>query len=275
MLPACVPPSSPAAPHVRRPSIVRAALVSLLTLASLLITAIGLMAAGSMPQRAEHVSVVHHGALSGATSATVMYSANWSGYASTQRGTTAVSGTWNVPSVRASRRATYSSVWVGIGGLTSGDLIQAGTESDFSGGHAIYYAWIEALPAETVTVTRLPIHPGNIVSASITYRGGSRWMVTLRNLTTGRAYARILRYRSSFSSAEWIEEAPLRGSSVLPLASSSALRFRNVHFTVRGRVSTLAGHHLARLLLVDSGGYVELTPSVLSRAGAAFTIWRD
>jgi hypothetical protein len=54
---------------------------------------------------------------------------NWSGYAATNGNYTAVSATWTVPSV-GSGDAGVGASWVGIGGVNSRDLIQAGTEDD-------------------------------------------------------------------------------------------------------------------------------------------------
>src|SRR5689334_11284503 len=72
-------------------------------------------------------------------------SLNWSGYAVTGSGITNVHGEWTVPTVNATYPG-FSSTWVGIGGYSSSDLIQAGTEHDSTGG-TDYYAWYEILPA--------------------------------------------------------------------------------------------------------------------------------
>lgn len=218
-------------------------------------------------------SLVHSTALR-QTSAATLYSSNWAGYVASQPNTVAVSGTWNVPAVRATSRATYSSVWVGIGGFTSNDLIQAGTESDYVGGRAVYYAWVEALPANTVLIPGLAVRPGNVVSASITYNGRSRWTVTLRNLSTGRSVSRAMFYRSTLSSAEWIEEAPSTASGVEPLARCASLYLRSARLTAGGRMSGLAGRSINRLVLVDSRGLTQLLPSALYAWSTAFTVWR-
>jgi hypothetical protein len=217
-------------------------------------------------------SLVHTTALRQASAAT-LFSSNWAGYVATQRDTVAVSGTWNVPSVRWTARATYSSVWVGIGGFTTNDLIQVGTESDFVGGRAVYYAWVEALPGDTVLLP-LAVWPGNTVTASISYNGWSRWSVRLRNLSSGRSTARTLHYRSSLSSAEWIEEAPSGTSGVEPLARCGSVYLRSARLTAGGRTSGLAGRSITRLVLVDTRGASLLLPSALYAWRTAFTVWR-
>lgn len=217
-------------------------------------------------------SLVHATALRQASAAT-LFSSNWAGYVATQPNTVAVSGTWNVPAVRWTARATYSSVWVGIGGFTTNDLIQAGTESDFVGGRAVYYAWVEALPGDTVLLP-LPVWAGNTVTASISYNGWSRWIVTLRNLSSGRSVTRTMFYRSTLSSAEWIEETPSGATGIEPLARCGSVYLRSARLTAGGRTSGLAARAITRLVLVNSSGAALLLPSALYAWSTAFTVWR-
>jgi hypothetical protein len=74
-------------------------------------------------------------------------SSNWAGYAATNGTYTTVSGTWIVPAYSSTSSAGTDATWVGIGGVTSQDLIQAGTQEATSGsGQTEYQAWIELLP---------------------------------------------------------------------------------------------------------------------------------
>ncbi|WP_339192447.1 G1 family glutamic endopeptidase [Paenibacillus sp. FSL W8-1287] len=70
-------------------------------------------------------------------------SSNWSGYSITgKKGTfKRVSAKWNVPFLRPSQGASYSSAWIGIDGYGNNSLIQTGTGHDFIDGKAYYYAW--------------------------------------------------------------------------------------------------------------------------------------
>src|SRR4029077_10616361 len=73
-------------------------------------------------------------------------SSNWSGYAKT--GTyTKVTAAWVVPSVAKSRKASYSSQWVGIDGFNNSNLIQTGTEADYYNGSGPYRGLVESPPA--------------------------------------------------------------------------------------------------------------------------------
>jgi hypothetical protein len=135
-------------------------------------------------------------------------SQNWSGYAATEGTFTGVSATWNVPPFVPDAIAGLDAAWVGIGGVRSEDLIQAGTEETASGSGATrYQAWVEALPQASHPVP-LSIHPGDSVSVSITQQGDMSWLIVFANNTSGGRYQVIGQYASSLSSAEWIEEAP-------------------------------------------------------------------
>src|SRR6266508_2474298 len=73
-------------------------------------------------------------------------SSNWSGYIASGGTYTSVTGTWIVPTVSATSGGA-DATWVGIGGVTGTDLIQAGTQATVTGSGAVSYsAWTEILP---------------------------------------------------------------------------------------------------------------------------------
>ena len=80
-----------------------------------------------------------------------------------------MTGSWTQPHVSCrSKRASYSSVWVGIGGysVTSPALEQIGTELDCTAsGNVVSSAWYELVPAGSHT-TALTVRPGDRVRAS-------------------------------------------------------------------------------------------------------------
>src|SRR5207245_2487158 len=77
---------------------------------------------------------------------------------------TAVTATWVVPQVSATSTGA-DATWVGIGGLNSRDLIQAGTQASVGGGSVTYEAWVEMLPQSSRTVS-LSVNPGDSVTTS-------------------------------------------------------------------------------------------------------------
>lgn len=66
-------------------------------------------------------------------------SSNWSGYSLKGKNGAykQISAKWNVPFVRPSRTATYSSAWIGIDGFGNSNLIQTGTGHEFIDGQGL------------------------------------------------------------------------------------------------------------------------------------------
>lgn len=167
-----------------------------------------------------------------------MFSSNWSGYAVAQYSTgiayKAATATWVVPSVSSSPTG-YSSSWVGIGGdcldaacsRVDNSLIQLGTEQDTNG----YYAWYEVLPQSEspLSTAQYPVNPGDTITATLKVIGANRhyqtWLLTMSNGTRwSNNWSKIINYKSSLASAEWIEEAPYSGG-ILPLANFGTATF--------------------------------------------------
>jgi hypothetical protein len=145
-------------------------------------------------------------------------SSNWSGYAVTGSGFSSAAGSWVVPSVSATNKATYSSSWVGIDGFNNSSLIQTGTEQDFVNGSARYDAWWEILPAAETVIPSITVHPGDHFSGSVTHGSGSSWTITIRDVTTGVSFSTVQSYSGPRTSAEWIQEAPSVGGRIATLA---------------------------------------------------------
>lgn len=165
-------------------------------------------------------------------------SSNWSGYAET--GTyTAVSASWTVPTVTAGASSGgggrgcrfcrgggtsswYSAVWTGIDGFNDDNLIQTGTEQDYSGGTARYQAWWEILPAAETPISET-VKPDDTIDASITElstTSGSEhnWLITISDPTEKWTFSITKAYGGAGSSAEWIVEAPEVGNSIASIA---------------------------------------------------------
>ena len=154
-------------------------------------------------------------------------SSNWSGY---NQGTieqggklfTQVSGDWTVPTARphVHGQDEFSSSWVGIGGgcvdadcnVTDSTLIQAGTEQDVdAAGKTSYYAWWELIPAPSLEITTLKVAPGNRMHVDIheVVANSNVWVITVKNVSTGKSWSTTVPYSSTHATAEWIEETPL------------------------------------------------------------------
>ena len=216
-------------------------------------------------------------------------SSNWFGY---NQGTLeqggkmfhAITGDWTVPTAtqHTAGQDEASSDWIGIGGgcldaaCTVGDntLIQTGTEQDVSGdGTASYSAWYELIPAPSLTISGITVHPGDHMHASIseTISGADVWNITLQDVTTGKSFSTTVPYPSTHATAEWIEETPLTfGTSGAGLAALPNLT--NVPFSAATTNGANAGLKTSEeIQLVDSSGNVIGTPSAPNSTADGFT----
>jgi hypothetical protein len=152
-------------------------------------------------------------------------SLNWSGYAVVPGSSkvTAVASTQVVPAVNGTTPG-LASTWTGIGGHGSSDLIQAGVAEEFIPGLGPnYFAWYELLPDAPVDLSNCSgdasctVRPGDTVTVTIQATGAIQsnqtWDISVVNAGHW-TYSKSVTYKSTYSSAEWILEAP---SLVVPV----------------------------------------------------------
>jgi hypothetical protein len=202
-------------------------------------------------------------------------SQNWSGYAATEGGYTGVSATWSASDVASGSPAGVDAAWVGIGGVKSRDLIQAGTQRIVVGNGATRHeAWVELLPRASETVP-LTVRPGDIIRVSINQQEPDLWLIAFTNMSSGQAYEVTKRYASSLSSVEWIEEAPSSGRGrTLPLNNFGTIRFSQAS-AVRGpQMLTVAESGAHAVTMTAPGGLPLAEPSRLGPDGASFSVTR-
>ncbi len=199
-------------------------------------------------------------------------SSNWSGYAATSGTFTSVTGTWTVPNVAATSTGA-DATWVGIGGVNSRDLIQAGTQATVGGGDVQYDAWIEMLPASSRPVS-LAVNPGDSVTATITQQSGSNWTITMKNNTTGGRYTTTVQYSSTNSSAEWVQEAPSIGRGTVALDNFGSLTVTGASAVRDGKTQDLSALGAEAITMINGARQPIATTSVIGSDGASFTITR-
>ena len=200
-------------------------------------------------------------------------SSNWSGYAASGGTFTSVTGTWTVPNVSASS-AGADATWVGIGGLTSSDLIQAGTQAMVDGGGTVEYsAWIEMLPASSRTVP-LTVTAGDSVTVTVTQQSGNDWLIAMKNNTTGGAYNITVQYSSSNSSAEWVQEAPSVGRGLVPLDLFGTVQFTGASAVRDGKTMSASALGAKAITMINGQGQAVAQPSTLAGDGSSFTVTR-
>lgn len=181
-------------------------------------------------------------ALSAGSAMAATISSNWAGYAALNKKFRHVQATWVQPKLdcTAGSRA-YSAYWVGIGGYseTSQALEQTGTEADCGiNGSVTDFAWYELVPAGMVTVGKIKVHGGDLMTASVEVRGDAV-KIHLSDNTTHHVFTRTLPMRKpgpDVTSAEWIVEAPsvcnaFGECEVLPLANFGTTNFTDATVT--------------------------------------------
>jgi peptidase A4-like protein len=199
-------------------------------------------------------------------------SSNWSGYVANGGTYTSVTGTWIVPTVGAATSGA-DATWVGIGGVTGTDLIQAGTQATVTGAGVSYSAWIEMLPDSSRTVS-LDVAPGDSVTVTITEKTSGQWLLSLVNNTTKDAYQRTVSYSSSRSSAEWVQEAPSSGRSIIPLDDFGSVRFTTGSAVRDGKTLGLSALGATPVAMINRSGQVIAQPSTLGADGSSFAVSR-
>ncbi len=201
---------------------------------------------------------------------------NWSGYAATNGPYTGVSGTWTVPQPRVSGAPGVGATWVGIGGVSSHDLIQAGTQDVAAGGgQAQFQTWIEMLPAASQQVP-LAVEPGDSVTVAIIEQGAGTgvWQISMKNNTSGQSYQTSVTYASSESSAEWIEEAPSGSSGVLPLDQFNSVSFSAASAVQNGQAVDLAQASAQAITMLNGSDQPLAVPSAVGSDGSSFSVAR-
>jgi hypothetical protein len=196
-------------------------------------------------------------------------SRNWAGYVAQNGPYTTVSGTWTVPSVTGSYATSADAAWIGIGGMSSSDLIQSGTQDIVDpDGQVSTSGFYELLPDAAITIPTVTVHPGDSVTVSIARQQLNRWQISFTDTTDRQTFKTTVAYTSSLSSAEWIEEAPSDGSGTMPLANFGSVSFKHG----ASNHGTIAKSGAQSLTMADDQGQTLATPSALSSDGASFTV---
>jgi hypothetical protein len=201
---------------------------------------------------------------------------NWSGYTATSGRYTGVTGTWTVPQPVVSGVRGVGATWVGIGGITSRDLIQAGTQDMAAGeGQAEFQTWIEMLP-ESPQQVPLAVVPGDSLTVSIDEQGAGSgmWLISMKNNTSGQTYQTTAQYASSESSAEWVEEAPTGARGVLPLDNFKSVSFSSASAIDNGQTVNLSQLGAQAITMLNANDQPLAVPSAIGSDGSSFSVAR-
>jgi hypothetical protein len=233
-------------------------------------------------------------------------SSNWAGYAvetnlnaPTLGSVTVVAGTWTVPTATGTmttgrNAGAYSATWVGLDGfedqqldnlfsgltsqqkrqmiLASQTVEQIGTEQDWTGRTAQYYAWVEFYPENSMEIRGFPVSPGDSITATVTYLGQNQFQTQLTNNTQKKTYSAVTTFSADRYCAEWIQEAPSGSTSELPLADFGSVSFTNCSAVINGNPVPISGADWEDITMVASTGKVMAVTSALNAAGNGFTV---
>lgn len=205
----------------------------------------------------------------------VYSSTNWSGYMSPEGNFTGISGSWTVPHAGGNGFSTSAdTAWIGIGGVTSSDLIQVGTDDTVtSGGQAATTAFYELLPASETPIPSMNVTAGDVMSADIHLLSGSQWLITIGDVTQSETFSITVTYASTQSTAEWIEEDPSFASGgLVPFDAFGSVSFTDSLATSNGVSQNLIQSGAQEIILVSSHGHPLATPSAIGSDGGSFTV---
>jgi hypothetical protein len=226
---------------------------------------------GTLVQAHPHAALPLHGG--------TVDSLNWSGYADTGSGITAVDSTFVVPSAGLVPPG-FAATWAGIGGYSTSDLIQAGVGEQSIPSNPLlgpqYYAWYEILPASETPISgctgdaACTVTPGDTVSVDIHEVSTNTWSISITDSGHWSWTDSAVQYASSESSAEWILEAPTLVVAQTTLPNVGIVHFGPTStFTDGSGTHTIAGGNPTQIDL-SPGLIDEATPSALASDGESF-----
>ena len=224
---------------------------------------------------------------------------NWSGYAdydnvSDPFAQSYIYAYWIVPVARhafghgSPPGWVYSSQWVGIDGIGSPDVLQAGTEADAyllgSIQGSYYAAWIEWYPFPSFQISNFAVAPGDEMFVEVWNSSPTVGNAYLRNMTTQQDVSLTFNAPGGTTlvgdSAEWIVERPGIDSGLAPLTNYISCPFDSCYAfgsadggtydTVYYPGINMDGTTAYAISMVDDAGGVISIPSVIGPADLRF-----
>jgi hypothetical protein len=120
----------------------------------------------------------------------------------------------------------------------------------------------------------LSVTAGDSVTVTLTQSGASDWSIAMKNNTTGERYTTTVRYVSSNSSAEWVQEAPSVGRGVVPLDNFGAVAFTAASAVRDGTRMDLRALDAHAITMINGARQPLATPSVIGADGTSFSVTR-
>lgn len=186
---------------------------------------------------------------------------------------TTVSASWTTPTVTGNGSTTSAdATWIGIGGVSSNDLIQVGTEDTVSASGTVSAgAFYEMLPAASQIIPGITVSQGDSMSASVSEISTGQWTITITDTTDSESFTTNVSYTSTNSSAEWIEEDPSYSNGhLVPFDNFGLASFTNCKTTDNGTLELIDNAGADPVTMVNRSNQPIATPSSLS--GNAFSV---
>ncbi|WDL95505.1 hypothetical protein [Alicyclobacillus sp. ALC3] len=211
-------------------------------------------------------------------SANTQASQNWAGYIDTPTGNTpytSISGSWTVPTISGSANSAAAQ-WIGLGGVTTRDLLQMGTIEDYQNGQAVAHVFWEKLPNAATNILTVPA--GSTVHANISKSTGNTWLLTVTARTpSGSVKTKTVPVSLSSAyaqgigtSAEWISEDPSGvNNNLYPLANMGTVHYTGA--TVNGSALGASANQVAPVAMVGGYGNILVAPSNLGSGNRSFS----
>lgn len=207
-------------------------------------------------------------------------SSNWAGYIDTptsQSGSyTNISGSWTIPNISANRQDATAGQWIGLGGVTSSDLLQMGTLEEVQNGQVVAEVFWEKLPDVAQNIISVPIN--STINASISKSSDSTWNLTFTATTPdGKTQTKTISttldsaYEQGIgTSAEWISEDPSNDNNQLyPLANMGTVKYQSA--TVNGNLLNASTNNVNPIAMESNNGNLTIYPSTIGADGESFT----
>lgn len=201
-------------------------------------------------------------------------SINWSGYSATGGVFTGIAGTWTIPKPSGNNFGA-DATWVGIGGVTSHDLIQAGTQAIVGGnGQVFYESFFETLPNPSEPLP-IVVNGGDSITVSVIQQSKEQWLINFKNNTSGQGIQISQPYVSSLSSAEWIEESPSGMRHIVSLDNFGSVQFSNATALLDGKTVNLIQSNAKPITMTNFSGQPLVTTSSIGSDELSFSVLRS
>lgn len=213
------------------------------------------------------------------------YAPNWAGYVAPSSGVYDVASTWVQPSYSEGDdlRPSDPSFWVGMGGINSNDIVQAGADSGANndGGSTQYEFWVEDYSLNTTTnkthwQAKPVVNPGDTLYVDVTYEGSTS-SAFLENESTGH-YTTVSFNTPNYdgSTADFINEAVYTSPfHYTDWSSWNKTTFSGAQFSYNNGGGELVSFPATKYIMTNNGtssGTLESKPSALNTSVDGFTI---